>query len=172
MTYRDVAGHDRLVQGVPPHDHSAGDISGDADITVRGVDVLTLPKGRLASAEVTSDQGGITSQTDLTGLSVTVNVAANRRLRISMNARFACDTVPARLICRIMEETTQLQQAILNIQQTGANGQGTLSAWTIEEPSSGSHTYKLTAETNSGTATLEAGPSGAAFLLVEDLGPA
>ena len=54
-----------------------------ADELVTASKMNELPKGVLGYAQVTANQGSITTGSDLTGLSVTVTVPAGRRLKIT-----------------------------------------------------------------------------------------
>lgn len=132
----------------------------------------SLPGGVLGYAQVTSNQGSITSEVDLTGLSVTVDVAATRRIRVSAHALWTSDTTNDGVGMEIKESTTRLQ-ALRGIIALGGESV-TLHGATVLTPSSGSHTYKLTGlrVSGSGTTQMTASATVPAFILVEDLGPA
>lgn len=137
--------------------------------TLEDVDVSTL-----GYAEVTANQGSITAEVDLTSLTVTVTVGSNRRIRITGYVPALSSSVAGdggRL--SIKESTTLLQLAQDEIGSTAAGASPTLIAQTVEMPSAGSHTYKLTAQRVSGTGTLtmNADATFPAYILVEDIGP-
>lgn len=125
-------------------------------------------------AQRTSDVPAIgTGGLDLTGLSVTVTVATGRRLKITGHARsWLLDTADNRIAFRIQEGATVLNENILRLSVANeAEEGGDVTA--VIAPSAGSHTYKLTAGViDSGTATMNAGATYPAFILVEDIGPA
>ena len=132
-----------------------------------------LAGGWIGYAEVTANQSGIGSTvTDLTGLSVAVTVGPSRRIRISARVLVTgtvADTVAALLI---REGGTTLTQGRCHIiGSTSANG---LTSEVVLTPSTGAHTYKLSAQwaAGSGTITIEAAAGYPAFVLVEDIGPA
>lgn len=125
----------------------------------------------LAYAEVSANQGGITTETDLTGLTTTVTVPSGRRIKITGRV-YAEDTVATDTIALYLKEgSTYINVA----QQTGGWNYATdLRVEAIISPSEGTHTYKLTLQRSvgSGTVTMDVAAPGAyprAFLLVEDI---
>ena len=132
---------------------------------------VSAPGGCLAYAERTSNQGSITAEADLTGLSVTVDIPANRRIRISatIEAQSTQAADVARL--RIKEGSTALQTGNFRLGTSGTPF--SCSKDHVFVPSAGEHTYKLSLErVGSGTVTMSAASGRAAFIMVEDLGPA
>lgn len=132
------------------------------------------PGGILGYAQVTADQGEITTQADLTGLSVTVTVAANRRIRITGSSTFVdVGSNAATALLRIKESTTQFNVAKVGLPASAgaAADERSVTVEAIITPSAGAHTYKLTAE---GTTNIyaKAAADAPAFIQVEDLGPA
>lgn len=123
----------------------------------------------LGYAQVTTPQGGITTETDLTGLSVTVTVPAGRRLRITAQGRVDAVTTAGLIIGFIKEGSTYLDRWVQD--DVGAGQVRTASASTIITPTAGSHTYKLSLwKFNGGnTASLNADPAYPAYILVEDI---
>lgn len=132
-----------------------------------------LPKGILGYAAATSDQTGITSEADVTGLSVTVDVPAGRRLKITGFINVLVDTVSdTTASLRVKESTTQLAQSYSRpVGNSRSAGQFVMAVIT---PSSGSHTYKLTLqrEVGTGSLTVDAAADRPCFILVEDIGEA
>lgn len=125
--------------------------------------------GTLGYAQVTANQTGITSVTDLTGLSVSVTVGAGRRIRISGMAKVSNDTLGGRTAGRIQEGGTVLTDFV-DFYAPAANASAVGYGSVVLTPSAGSHTYKLALQGVTGTASMSAGPSNIAFILVEDIG--
>lgn len=129
-----------------------------------------LAFGTLGYAEVTANQANITSETDLTGLSVAVDVEASRRIKITGHAVLKQDTAGGIITGYIKESTTKLGRWVMHSGTTDEFilGDGTV----IVTPSEGSHTYKLSLETTAGDVDMSAGAELPAFILVEDIGSA
>lgn len=128
------------------------------------------PIGTLGYAQVTSNQGSITTAVDLTGLSVTVTVGSGRRIKISAEIMASNDTATSGIILYIVEGSTFLQE--IWMPETTAGWALTLIGSVILTPSAGSHTYKLQMARNGtiGTVTANATANSPAFILVEDIG--
>lgn len=147
-----------------------------ADVRAR-LDDLAL-RGALGYAEVTANQSGITTLTDLTGLSVAVNVAAGRRIRITGHAQIsqsASGTETIATVLYVREGSTTLGRAASDIDDfSGSRSQTHEGSIVLESPSEGVHTYKLSLETTigAGSSGINAANDNPAFILVEDIGPA
>lgn len=129
--------------------------------------------GTIGYAEVTANQGSITAEVDLTGLSVPVTVEPGRRIRITGQAKFSSDSAAGDgADLRIKEDTTLLNMGTDGL-TVDAESQ-TIQAFAVETPSPGDHTYKLSASRafGDGTITMHAASTFPAFILVEDIGPA
>lgn len=129
--------------------------------------------GTLGYAEVVANQTGIGAPADLTGLTVTVTVAAGRRIRISGATVAGIDTAVDQVSLRIKEGATQLAEAPNTLTTAGRGYRYDVS--TVETPSAGAHTYKLTLGRDTGASTAitsYANSTTPAFLLVEDIGAA
>lgn len=126
--------------------------------------------GTLGYAQVTTSQGSIVGTTDLTGLTTTVTVGTNRRIRVS----FYCatqSTVDGDLgRVDIVETASILGFSQHRLQTSNCFVVGS----TILTPSAGSHTYKLQfgRSAGSGTLTLNAAVDHPNYILVEDIGAA
>src|SRR3990167_6533997 len=120
--------------------------------------------GVIGYRQATSDQGGITSEVDLTGLSVPVIVPANKRIKITTFTLFANTAAGNRSVLRIKESTTTYSQGIL-VQGANATNE-TIISTVILMPSTGSHTYKLSGQATAGTSTL-ANATMTSFIIVE-----
>ena len=150
-----------------PGEFVAGDVLAAAEVN-------TLPGGGYAYAAVTSGQSGIgTTEVDLTSLTVTVDLPAARRIKITGHGQFTQATAAGipRLVVR--EGSTILGFAGRGPSHgTGSAGVVLLDGSIIIAPSSGSHTYKLSAATSTDTCQLSAAADNPAFILCEDIGPA
>jgi hypothetical protein len=126
--------------------------------------------GNLGYAQATANQGSIGgSDVDLTSLSVTVTVTAGHRIKIIGHVAFSQASASGITRLRIKEGATQLADSLLS----ATNGSYySVDAFVVLSPSAGSHTYKLAMTASPGTATMEAGATYPAFILVEDLGVA
>src|SRR5690606_9414670 len=103
--------------------------------------------------QVTSGQSGITSMTDLTGLSVTVNISAGRIIRITGHALIGVSNTRSVAAGWIREGSSTIGRfgAVDNqalAVSAFALGHG---AAILSSPSPGQHTYKLSLEVTSGS---------------------
>lgn len=139
-------------------------------------DVLTsanfskLPGGWIGDTQITSSsQTGITAEVDVTGLSVTVTVNTNRRIKIWAYVPVNPSTSTTRGSIRIKESTTQLTRADFH-----ANAAATmaLAAMVTLTPTAGSHTYKVAVAAPSGTIDVSPSTTAPAIIYVSDEGPA
>lgn len=130
-----------------------------------------LPQGELGYVINTSQTNiAITTEVDLTGMSVTVTVTANRRIKIT-GQQFFSSTVASDVLCLAIKEGTTQLVAMQSSAATGSNGV-TLHGSVIITPSAGVHTYKLSGVrvAGSGTMNTAGAPTVPNFLLVEDMG--
>ena len=134
--------------------------------------VAALPLGEIGYAERTSNLTGITALQDLTGLSVAVVVGTSRRIRITAHVNLSATVANDSAAVVIREGSTTLREAATVLPV--ASRPQTVTCQVIVTPSSGAHTYKLSAQRDagSGTVSVEAAATRPAFILVEDLGPA
>jgi hypothetical protein len=126
--------------------------------------------GALGYAQTTSSQGPFASITDLTGLSVTVTVPANHRIRITGSVSMTSNTVGDAPSLLIREGSTQLMDC--NIHTVVASQSDNIHCSVVLTPSAGSHTYKLSGQRVAGTGNVSTVQSSSrpAYILVEDLG--
>lgn len=145
-----------------------------------------MPGGWIGYAEVTANQaiqdadsGG--TETNLTGLSVAVTVGANRRIRITGSGTVGLDDPTGIMLAygRIMEGATPLGHWCKVALQPPSgtpladDAEIKVEGSVVLTPSAGAHTYKLTLFADGGTDLILAAAAGdAAWILVEDLGPA
>lgn len=144
-------------------------------------DAKSIPGGWIGYAEVTANQTISTgTETDLTGLTVTVTVAANRKIRIRGQGIISRSVADGVSVGRIKEGSTELGRWAQHAPSAttefdAASGDAVSSpAGVFVTPSAGSHTYKLTLQRFSGTGNvvLNAAAGSQAFIMVEDVGPA
>lgn len=127
--------------------------------------------GKIGYAQITADQTGITSETDITGLSVTVTVGAGRRIRIQAFVPYWITSVAGdRGELRIKESTTIL--SFTESTNPGTAGNFGVNCFAVLTPSAGAHTYKIawTRAAGTGSHTFGGSTSAPAFILVEDIG--
>lgn len=135
--------------------------------------LAALPLGVLGYQVVTSNHSGLTSDTNISGLSVTVDIPADRVIRVTGHAQLASAGIGNDASVNIMESSTALGRVLRFDNATNYTRQvGEGSA--ILTPSAGSHTYHLRLEVHAlatGSIASEASSTNPAFILVEDLGP-
>ncbi len=145
-----------------------------ADTTnVHGItDTSKLPLGTLGYAQVTANQSGITTEVDLTGLSVTVTVGTSRRIKI---------TAQVNLYSTVAEDTGEVAikegATCFNVGEQprlSTTNTATKQCSAVITPTAGAHTYKLTCLRTAGTGGVisYASTNRPAFILVEDIGAA
>lgn len=126
------------------------------------------PSSTLGYAALTTSQTGITTETDVNDLSVTVTVPAGRRLKISSGMGLQSTVAGDYAFMRLTEDGNNISYSQII---TGASVQNTDSV-AVVTPSAGSHTYKArAARTGSaaGTISVVAATTNPAYLLVEDI---
>ena len=130
-----------------------------------------MPWGIIGYVEVTANQTGISTITDLTSLTITATYVANRRIRITGDVAFQNTTGGSFTRLSIREGSTVLNSR----QKVGTNNllDEQIIATAVITPTAGSHTYKLSLTMSSGTGTtsLIASATQPAYLLIEDIGP-
>lgn len=151
-----------------PWDPVTGDVMTEARLD-------TLPRGWLGYAEVTAAQTltNTAVETDMTGLTVTVTVGTNRRIRISAQGVLSRTVADGVTVGRIKEGGTELNRWAQHSPSATTEFDNATGA-AVLTPTAGSHTYKLTLQRFSGTGnvTLNAAATNPAFILVEDIGAA
>lgn len=129
-----------------------------------------LPQGTLGYAQVVANQTGITTEVDLTGLSVTVTVVAGRRLEITGEVGWF--STIADDVGKLVIQQDGVQVQARPYPQRPASWGLTARATAILTPSAGSHVYKLrfARDTGTGSITMQAGATIPAFIVVKDIG--
>ena len=127
----------------------------------------TPTPGVIGYRQQLNDQGSITSEVDLTGLSVTVLIPAGRKIKISGICLIQSSVAADRAGLNIEEGGVTLQA--IRTPLPNANTNFEMDGFTVESPSSGSHTYNLTAlrATGTGTLSMEADTTFPAIIIVE-----
>jgi hypothetical protein len=127
------------------------------------------PRGQVTYAQVTTSQGSLVGNGDLTGLAVTFTAETGRRYRVMGHVHLRTDGPDTDTAVRIMEGATVLGQAQARI---GSSNPRTVQPLYVGTFSAGSHTLKLNPAFSAGTNTSDCDPTRPAFLLVEDIGAA
>lgn len=144
------------------------DVVGSDVIVVGSLGASRFALGELSYVEVASAQTGITGQTDVVGLSRTVPLPPNRKIKITAVVPLAANnTNGAGALLYIMEGATQLT-VVAEYSPTAGNAFA-LTAIRRLTPAAGIHTYRAQMAAVGGTAVTNANLQ-AAFLLVEDIG--
>lgn len=151
---------DRLNQVAQFIEDLANDVDGD---------LAQLPQGFLGLAERLSNHGGIAGESAVADLSVTVNVPAGHRIRISTILHLSSNYAGVGAsTTRIKEGSTTLQQG--RNQFAGQFHQQMSQPFVVLAPTAGSHTYTVTVQADSSTVDVLASTTDRAQLFVEDLG--
>jgi hypothetical protein len=130
-----------------------------------------LPWGELARATITSDQSGIgTSATDLSGLTATLTLVANRRIEVALHVNcFTADTASRTKVVLIANgANSQLQ----GWQETSDSTDFQADAVALFTSTAGSLTVKGRAYISANTMGVRANAGQPGYLSVRDLGPA
>lgn len=130
--------------------------------------LIGTPLGALGYAPVTTAQLSVgTTITDLTGATVTVTVAAGRRIRITGFAVTIARSAVGTLRLYVRESTTTLGTSVITCP---VNTRVTHNLPVILTPSAGAHTYKLSLNVDANTCETEASSTEPVWVLVEDIG--
>lgn len=136
-------------------------------------DIKSIPGGWIGEAAAVAVQSAITAETALTGLTVTVTVAANRLLRITGHGRVS-RTVADGLTLGTIKEDGAAVGRWAHHQPSAITETGNETGFVLRRPAAGAHTYALFLQRFSGTGSvaLDAAATAPAYITVEDLGPA
>lgn len=122
----------------------------------------------LCYRQVISNQGTFTAETDITGLNATCNVQTNRKVKITCKASPQSSVNDTTVLTRMKEGATELGLSVTS--HALANASHT-TQFDYQPPSvsSGSHTYKIAMQRNTGTGnvTSAADANNVAFIRVE-----
>lgn len=143
----------------------------NAGHVLTAANVNTLPRGEIAYVNVTSDQGSITTEADVTSLTITATLSASRRYRWTYRGEFLSTVADGAYTAKLTDgSNTQLRRA------TGPADTASQSLGIVYEENGGgsSVTRKVRLERTTGTGTYTHGASATnpASLTLEDIGPA
>jgi hypothetical protein len=129
----------------------------------------------LGYAVVTSAQASITTQVDLTGLSITFSTLANRMYRINAHCDFFSNTASDTANLFLVRDGTNI--AIAHSAALGTSSSDLRSVPIMRpfiQTAAASVTVKLAAsrQTGTGSLTMHAGATNVASMVIEDIGPA
>jgi hypothetical protein len=166
------------VPAVPPNAVALAQIyvpGGSASVTAGNivdrraptVDLVKSPQGRLAYAQIIAGTTAVSVET-AAGVSVSINVPANRYVRLESYCRAMNGAVNGSAFYRIKEGAAIVNELQLAINGAGA-GAGSIMGRTIT-PSAGPHTYGLYYMGNGANAYITADPTYPCWLEAVDLG--
>lgn len=130
----------------------------------------SLPLGRVAYAEATSDQTGITAEADLTGLTVTFTAVSGRWYQITGQVLAQQLTSTGAAAGKITDGSNTEVQRFGQNQAFLANGVEVWHGSRSITGLSGSQTFKLRMSTSAGTIGALATSTRPNYILVEDIG--
>jgi hypothetical protein len=147
----------------------------EADVLALQTDLTALDNRTpkiLGLARITTAQASIgATPTDLTGLTVTATVAANRRIRITASGRTTQQTAAGSQSLALLFDGGGIGLPFSE-SNVAVNAIKTYGYSTVQlAPAAGSHTWKLTLSTSGGTCTHALSAVIPGLLLVEDIGP-
>lgn len=129
-----------------------------------------LPWGFIGFAEATGVQTGITTSTDVTGLTVTFTAVANRRYKLTAFVNLLQSTNTGNVQVIIADGSNNSQAIGTDTYAAGEYGT-TVAIKGSVSPAAGSTTYKVRINTSAGTVGLNQGAGYPTMFLVEDIGP-
>jgi hypothetical protein len=123
-------------------------------------------------SQATSTQSGITSITDLTNLTVTFTAVAGRRYKATVYVHIAQGTAVDGSYQVILREGVTELTSLFSKNPTVNESAGHCFAYVSNSSISGSKTWKVSLQRDSGTASLSLAASATrpAYLLIEDIG--
>lgn len=129
------------------------------------------PWGVIAKAQATSDQGGITTVTDLTGLTANFTPPANRIYKVSGFGICESNTSNDFVGLSIDKNGTQIATTSTRLTLGGGGEDVELFTYFVTTAVSTTVKLRLARITGSGTVTTRAGTTYPFTFLVEDIGP-
>jgi hypothetical protein len=132
---------------------------------------IALPRGVMGRAAVTTSQTGITSETNVTSVSVTFTADPTRIYKTTIFCSTVVQLTAQGYATLIIADAANAQKTFGQV-LLATNFQAPLIATITETGLSGSTTRKGRAFTTAGTLTLSAGATSPMFIVVEDIGVA
>ncbi len=131
-----------------------------------------IPRGAMGYAEVTANQTGITTMTDLTGLSVTWTAVAGRNYKVTFKVLLFSTVANDDVNVWLRNGSSTSLNAFGTRAVSTAHGIGVTGSHRLSGLSAGSQTVKLSLEraAGSGAVALAAAATHPSFILVEDIG--
>lgn len=132
----------------------------------------SVPAGALAYAEFATNQAGITTEVDITNLSVNVVVPAGRTLKITVHLGDLISTVANDgAILRVKIDGTEIGEQTAPMTVVGQAAGMDIVTWV--SPTAGAHVIKATMQRFAGTGsiTVQGGALARNILIVEDVTP-
>jgi len=148
-----------------PGGFTAGDVLSAANMNA-------LPGGVKARAVITAPQGGITTVTDITGLTVTWTAVANRLYRISAYSLILGNVVDDEAYMDITDGSNAVQQRASDSLGGTAPTARAFAPVVTQTGLSGSVTRKIRVTRQAGSGAVQVAADGVhpAWIMVEDLG--
>jgi hypothetical protein len=130
-----------------------------------------LPWGVMGYAQATANQTGITTETNITGLSVTFTADSTRYYRTTLYVAYGEQQTSANYpVVSIADGSNNIKQSH-TMYQLASQGDA-FCVVVVETGLTGSTTRKGRARTPTGSLTLAAGATTPMFIVVEDIGQA
>jgi len=152
---------------MPAPIQTAGDVLTAANVNL-------LPRGRIAYAQATANQTGVTTVTDATSLTVTFTAVSGRNYRTTVFVELGSTVAGDLLIAYITTgaNVALVRGAVVAPDLSGGSSYSPVMFAYNSSALSGSTTHKVRIERNAGTGTMGIGASATspAFIMVEDLG--
>lgn len=144
-------------------------VSGTREATNASAALGVVPSGY---AQVTADQTGISTEADVTSLTITWTAVSTRRYRITGHLLVQQLTSTGAATAKITDGSGTEIQRIGHRASFAANDVDMWEGSSVETGLSGSITRKIRAATSAGTLSALASSSRPNYILVEDIGPA
>lgn len=134
--------------------------------------LAAMPVGEIAYAQVTADQGSITTEADLTSLTITTPSIPSSRKLLILGTIGAYSTVASDDVQLQLYKDGSLVQARTSAPLSNAVRFAQVDVLFRDTPAAGAHTYKLTLQRRSGTGTItmHASANAPAFIMAIDQG--
>jgi hypothetical protein len=142
-----------------------------AATVLTAANLAKLPGGWIGYVETSTPQSSITANVDLTSLTLTVTVGTSRRIRITGYVPVSQSSATGLGEVDIYESGTLLARDYTRLDSTASLQFAVLKPVIVLTPSSGSHTYKLTASVSAGTMSTNPAATNPCHFTVEDIGP-